>query len=98
MELESRGFKTLYSNTYIPLEKLFFKEFDIEHIIPQSRLFDDSFSNKTIELRSVNQEKDNQTAYDYVSGKGGKLGCKNTWNVLRICLKGDILIKLNITS
>jgi len=68
-ELEPRGFKTLYSNTYIPAEKLFSKEFDIEHIIPQSRLFDDSFSNKTIESRSVNIEKGNETAYDYVAAK-----------------------------
>ena len=45
-ELESCGYKTLYSNTYISREKLFSKEFDIEHIIPQARLFDDSFSKK----------------------------------------------------
>ena len=69
MELKDKGFKTLYSNTYIPREKLFSKEFDIEHIIPQARLFDDSFSNKTIEVRSVNIEKGNMTAYDYVCGK-----------------------------
>lgn len=68
-ELESNGYKTLYSNTYIPQEKLFSKEFDIEHIIPQAKLFDDSFSNKTIEARSVNLEKSNATAYDYVCGK-----------------------------
>lgn len=71
-ELEPRGFKTLYSNTYIPKEKLFTGEFDIEHIIPQSRLFDDSFSNKTLELRSINLEKGNATAYDYVLSKYGK--------------------------
>lgn len=69
LELESNGFKTLYSNTYIPQENLFSKEFDIEHIIPQAKLFDDSFSNKTIEARSVNIEKSNLTAYDYVKEK-----------------------------
>ncbi|HPF00782.1 MAG TPA: type II CRISPR RNA-guided endonuclease Cas9 [Bacteroidales bacterium] len=68
-ELEPRGFKTLYSNTYISPEKLFSKEFDIEHIIPQSRLFDDSFSNKTIECRSANIEKGNETAFDYIAAK-----------------------------
>lgn len=69
LELESNGFKTLYSNTYIPQEKLFSKEFDIEHIIPQAKLFDDSFSNKTIEARAINIEKSNLTAYDFVKGK-----------------------------
>lgn len=71
LELEANGFKTLYSNTYIPQEKLFSKEFDIEHIIPQAKLFDDSFSNKTIEARDVNIEKSNMTAYDYILDKHG---------------------------
>ena len=68
-ELKQNGYKTLYSNTYIPREELFSKRFDIEHIIPQSRLFDDSFSNKTLEVRDINIEKGNMTAYDYVAGK-----------------------------
>jgi CRISPR-associated endonuclease Csn1 len=70
-ELEYRGYKTLYSNTYIPEEKIFSKDFDIEHIIPQSRLFDDSFSNKTLELRSINIEKGDATAFDYIKQKYG---------------------------
>lgn len=69
LELKDNGYKTLYSNTYIPREKLFSKEFDIEHIIPQAKLFDDSFSNKTIEKRIVNIEKSNMTALDYVASK-----------------------------
>lgn len=69
MELKENGFKTLYTDTYIPREKLFSKEFDIEHIIPQARLFDDSFSNKTLEKRDANIEKSNATAYDYVLSK-----------------------------
>ena len=75
-ELEPRGYKTLYTNTYVAPEKLFSKEFDIEHIIPQARLFDDSFSNKTIEVRSANIEKGDKTAYDYVADKFGEQGIK----------------------
>ncbi len=74
MELKDNGYKTLYTNTYIPQEKLFSKEFDIEHIIPQAKLFDDSFSNKTIESRSANIEKSNTTAYDYVKEKFDEKG------------------------
>lgn len=73
-ELETNGFKTLYSNTYIPREKLFSKEFDIEHIIPQARLFDDSFSNKTLEKRDINLEKGDRTARDFVLDKYGEAG------------------------
>lgn len=70
-ELESNGYKTLYTNTYIPREKLFSKEFDIEHIIPQAKLFDDSFSNKTLEARQANLDKSNTTAFDFVTTKYG---------------------------
>jgi len=73
-ELETNGYKTLYSNTYIPREKLFSKEFEIEHIIPQARLFDDSFSNKTLEKRDINLEKGDRTAFDFVRDKYGEAG------------------------
>ncbi len=68
-ELESYGYKTIYTDTYIPKEELFSNKFDIEHIIPQARLFDDSFSNKTLSLRQINIEKGNKTAYDYLKEK-----------------------------
>ena len=70
-ELEKNNFRTLYTNTYIPREKLFSKEFDIEHIIPQAKLFDDSFSNKTLEARQANLDKSNSTAFDFVATKYG---------------------------
>lgn len=73
-ELSANGYKTLYSNQYIPKEQLFSKEIDIEHIIPQSRFFDDSFSNKTLEFRAINIEKGNATAIDYVADKWGEHG------------------------
>lgn len=73
-ELKPNGYKTLYSNTYISKEKLFSREFDIEHIIPQAKLFDDSFGNKTLESRSVNIEKADMTACDYVKQKYGEKG------------------------
>lgn len=38
----------------------------MEHIIPQSRLFDDSFSNKTLIPGQINLDNANKTAYDYV--------------------------------
>lgn len=77
LELESNGFHTLYSNTFIPLEKLFTMEFDVEHILPQAKLFDNSFANKTIEKRSVNQEKGDRTAYDYVYSKYHEKGLED---------------------
>lgn len=79
-ELKPNGYHTLYSNKYIEREKLFSKEIDIEHIIPKARLFDDSFSNKTLEYRSVNLDKGNKTAYDYVSETYGEEGLQRYLN------------------
>ena len=66
-ELAPRGYKTIFTDTYIPPEKLFSKEIDIEHIIPKALLFDDSFSNKTLAYRHVNLKKSDRTAYDFIS-------------------------------
>ena len=68
-ELEHNGYKTFLTNKEIPKEKLFSKEIDIEHIIPKSKLFDDSFSNKTLAYRVVNLEKADTLAYDFVDNK-----------------------------
>ena len=69
-ELAFNGYKTLYSNTHIPREKLFSPHVQIEHIIPQSRYFDDSYANKTLETNTVNLAKGNMTAFDYVASLG----------------------------
>ena len=72
-ELKDNGYKTLYSNTPISRSRLFSPDspYEIEHIIPRKLLFDDSFSNKTLELHGVNQEKDAMTARDFVEKKYG---------------------------
>lgn len=70
-ELKNNGYKDLYTNTYIPKDILFSKQIDIDHIIPQMKVFDDSFSNKTVVFRKDNQDKGNKTAFDYIEGKYG---------------------------
>ena len=98
LELESNGFKTLYSNTYIPQEKLFSKEFDIEHIIPQAKLFDDSFSNKTLEARAINIEKGNMTAYDYIREKYGEKYLEEYRNKIEKLYADKVLSKTKYTK
>jgi CRISPR-associated endonuclease Csn1 len=68
-------YRSPYTGEIIPLNKLFTREYDIEHIIPQSRYFDDSFSNKVICEAVVNGEyyKKNQTGYEFVKNFGGKI-------------------------
>ncbi len=43
---------------------------EVEHIIPRSVLFDDSFSNKVCACRKCNQDKGNRTAYDFMESRG----------------------------
>lgn len=43
---------------------------DIEHIIPKSKLFDDSQGNKTLVHRRCNEDKGDRTAFDFMSAKG----------------------------
>lgn len=43
---------------------------EVEHIIPRSLLFDDSFSNKVCSCRKCNREKDNSTAFDFMTTRG----------------------------
>lgn len=42
---------------------------EIEHIIPRSVLFDDSYSNKVCACSKCNKEKNNRTAYDFMKSK-----------------------------
>lgn len=87
-ELKSNGYKDLYTNQYIQKEILFSKQIDIDHIIPQARLFDDSFSNKTLCFRDINLKKGNRTAINYIESEFGKdraeeflQRCESLWEV-----------------
>jgi CRISPR-associated endonuclease Csn1 len=61
-----------YTGQVIPLSKLFTSAYEIEHIIPQSRFFDDSLSNKVICEQAVNKDKDKMLSYEYIKNNSGK--------------------------
>jgi len=68
-------YQSPYTGQFIPLSKLFTAEYEIEHIIPQSRYFDDSFSNKVICESVVNKNpyKDNQLGYEFIKKNSGRI-------------------------
>lgn len=68
-----QGYISPYTGALIPLSKLFTTDYEIEHIIPQSRYFDNSLSNKVICEADVNQDKGSMTAYEYILRKGGDM-------------------------
>lgn len=69
-----------YTGKPIPLSKLFSPDrlYDIDHIIPKSRFFDDSMSNKVVCETNVNEEKGNRTAWEYISQQSSKFGIFDT--------------------
>lgn len=68
-----QNYKSPYTGQIIPLSKLFTPAYEIEHVIQQSRYFDDSFTNKVICESEVNKEKDRMLAYEFISKKGGSI-------------------------
>ena len=65
-------YRSPYTGEPIPLAKLFTSAYEIEHIIPQSRYFDDSFSNKVICESEVNKLKDRQLGYEFIKAHKGE--------------------------
>ncbi|WP_294306645.1 type II CRISPR RNA-guided endonuclease Cas9 [uncultured Chryseobacterium sp.] len=63
-----------YTLKAIPLSKLFSPErlYDIDHIVPKSRYFDDSLSNKVVCETNINEEKSNRTAWEYISQQNSR--------------------------
>ncbi len=65
-------YRSPYTGEVIPIGKLFTTAYEIEHIIPQSRFFDDSFSNKVICESEVNKLKDKQLGLEFILSHGGE--------------------------
>lgn len=66
-------YRSPYTGEIIPLGKLFTSAYEIEHVIPQSRYFDDSFSNKVICESEVNKLKSNMMGYEFVKKHAGEI-------------------------
>lgn len=79
-----QGYRSPYTGGVIPLSKLFTSEYQIEHIIPQARYFDDSLSNKVICESEVNALKSSSTAYEFIKNEKGRI----------VKLSGDRSVKL----
>ena len=65
-------YRSPYTGKAIPLTKLFTSDYEIEHIIPQSKYFDDSYSNKVICESAVNTLKGNMLGYEFIKNHAGE--------------------------
>ena len=68
-------YKSPYTGQIISLKRLFTEDYEIEHIIPQSRYYDDSLSNKVICESVVNKApyKDRQLGLEFIKNQGGRI-------------------------
>ncbi|MCC6600839.1 MAG: hypothetical protein IT223_09225, partial [Crocinitomicaceae bacterium] len=69
-----------YTGKPIPLSGLFGEQYQIDHIIPRQRFYDDSLSNKVVVEAFVNKDKGspgrNYTAWEYISNGPATPGIK----------------------
>lgn len=62
--------RCLYSGKAISPEDLFTEAVDVDHIIPYSMCYDDSYNNKVLVLSSENRQKGNRIPYEYIKESG----------------------------
>jgi CRISPR-associated endonuclease Csn1 len=77
-------YRSPYTGQIIPLNKLFTNEYNIEHVIPQSRYFDDSLSNKVICETAVNSLKDNSLGMEFIKNHHGEMVTLNFGRTVQI--------------
>lgn len=58
---------------------------EIDHILPYSRSYDDSLSNKVLVLNKSNQDKGNKTPYEYLQGQNNS----QQWQDFEIWVKNN---------
>lgn len=78
-------YRSPYTGEIISLSRLFTEDYEIEHIIPQSRYFDDSLSNKVICESEVNKLKTNLLGLEFIKEHHGEkvtLSNKRTVTIL----------------
>ncbi len=82
-------YRSPYTGQPIPLAKLFTSAYEIEHVIPQSRYFDDSFSNKVICESEVNKLKDNKLGLEFIRKHHGEKVELSFGKVVNIFTEGE---------
>jgi CRISPR-associated endonuclease Csn1 len=68
---EEQGKCSIYTGNPIDFCKLFTHDYQIDHIIPQARYYDDSLSNKVICEAEVNKLKGAMLGYEFIQKSGG---------------------------
>lgn len=71
---KDQGECCIYSGEHISINELFTGAYDIDHILPYSATYDDSYRNKVLVRADENRQKGNRTPYEYFGNN------KDKWN------------------
>lgn len=67
-----QNYRSPYTGRAIPLSELFTEKYQIDHIIPRAKFYDDSFGNKVVVEAEVNAMKDNRLAIKFIEDYQGR--------------------------
>lgn len=67
-----QNYRSPYSGKAIPLSELFTSKYQVDHIIPRAKFYDDSFANKVVVEAEFNDRKDNRLAIQFIDEFQGK--------------------------
>lgn len=67
-----QNYRSPYTGKTIKLSELFTEKYQIDHIIPRAKFYDDSFGNKVVVEAEVNAVKDNRLAIQFIEDSQGK--------------------------
>ena len=66
---ESKGISPYEPDVVIPLDELFTDKYNIDHIVPKSKLFERGAANQVLCPRELNEKKNRITAFDFAADK-----------------------------
>ncbi|MBS1731359.1 MAG: hypothetical protein JSS67_11400 [Bacteroidetes bacterium] len=67
-----QNYRSPYSGKAIPLSELFSSKYQVDHIIPRAKFYDDSFANKVVVEAEFNDRKDNRLAIQFIDEFQGR--------------------------
>ena len=85
---EEQGGVCLYSGDKVDINDLFSSNggYDVDHILPYSITFDDSYRNKVLVKASENRQKGNRTPYEYIMAEKGE----SAWNEYETLVRNTV--------
>lgn len=93
-----QGGRCIYTGEVLSIERLFETGYcDIDHIIPYSICFDDSYKNKVLCTAKANREKRNRIPLEYLTGDDADKFKTLVMNTIRDKVKRDKLLKTELT-